>query len=311
MTENYYSLFGITPDADIKLIKAAYKVLCAKYHPDKYKGQDATEMMQKINNAYGTLSDSSKRKKYDEIWGKSNNYNSTNEGNKDSYTDVEREIEENWRMATDIYPELLVQYKILEVISHNLAVGFKISILDERNFSEIEQKATLMKESFIETYFGCNKKIQQLALEYIYDNNKEVAREINKQAVFFGNSIDYERVAEKIIQKYGRSSTSQEVERRREQVQEEEHQRNDDKIEFKNILFDAFKLILSPITLLFTFISIILTPIYSFIMNDKGGEIGILDGMIKMLVWFATISLVVAVPFYILLTLWFDLPHLF
>lgn len=62
---NFYEILHVSPDAPTEVIKGAYKVLAQKYHPDRYKGDDANEMMVKIREAYETLIDPQKRKKYD------------------------------------------------------------------------------------------------------------------------------------------------------------------------------------------------------------------------------------------------------
>lgn len=61
---NYYELLQITPNASEEVIKAAYKALVKKYHPDN-GAIDGKEKLQLINEAYKTLSDSSRRKEYD------------------------------------------------------------------------------------------------------------------------------------------------------------------------------------------------------------------------------------------------------
>ena len=68
MPKNYYEVLGVLPTADDVVIKAAYKVLAQRYHPDKYKGnaEEASLRMAEINVAYATLSDPFKRKQYDD-----------------------------------------------------------------------------------------------------------------------------------------------------------------------------------------------------------------------------------------------------
>ena len=64
--QNYYELLEITEDASPEVIKAAYKALVKKYHPDSVK--DNTKMNKKIediNVAYEVLSDEKKRNQYD------------------------------------------------------------------------------------------------------------------------------------------------------------------------------------------------------------------------------------------------------
>lgn len=62
-SQDYYSLLGITSDANDNDIKKAYRKLAIKMHPDK--GGDA-DLFKQITQAYSILSDSNKRSIYDE-----------------------------------------------------------------------------------------------------------------------------------------------------------------------------------------------------------------------------------------------------
>ena len=64
--DNYYKLLGINSDAETVVITAAYKALAKKYHPDVYPDKaKGEEKLKLLNNAYETLSDPDKRKRYD------------------------------------------------------------------------------------------------------------------------------------------------------------------------------------------------------------------------------------------------------
>lgn len=66
MLANYYTILGLNTNATASEIKAAYRRLALKYHPDKNPGSDAAaEMMKKINAAYHILGDTSKKTSYD------------------------------------------------------------------------------------------------------------------------------------------------------------------------------------------------------------------------------------------------------
>ena len=56
---NPYEVLGLKPGASEAEIKAAYKELVKKYHPDKYQNNPladlAQEKLQEINEAYDTL----------------------------------------------------------------------------------------------------------------------------------------------------------------------------------------------------------------------------------------------------------------
>ncbi len=62
---DYYGVLGIDSRASASTIKAAFKKLALKYHPDVYKGEDAEERMRIILLAYQTLSDPASRRTYD------------------------------------------------------------------------------------------------------------------------------------------------------------------------------------------------------------------------------------------------------
>jgi DnaJ-class molecular chaperone len=59
---DHYQTLGVSPQADQKEIKKAFRKLAMKHHPDK--GGDENEF-KKIQSAYDTLSDPQKRQQYD------------------------------------------------------------------------------------------------------------------------------------------------------------------------------------------------------------------------------------------------------
>lgn len=67
-TQDYYAVLEIPPDADDKTIKKAYRKLARQYHPDiNSDNQQAEERFKAVNEAYQTLSDPEKRRRYDEM----------------------------------------------------------------------------------------------------------------------------------------------------------------------------------------------------------------------------------------------------
>ena len=64
--KNYYIILEVKNNATADEIKAAYRILAKKYHPDKNIGNKAAEeYFKEIQQAYGVLSNPEKRKKYD------------------------------------------------------------------------------------------------------------------------------------------------------------------------------------------------------------------------------------------------------
>ncbi len=65
MTKDFYEILGVTKDASEAEIKKAYRKMAHKYHPDKEGGNE--EKFKEVNEAYQTLSDSTKRSQYDQF----------------------------------------------------------------------------------------------------------------------------------------------------------------------------------------------------------------------------------------------------
>lgn len=64
---DYYAVLGVKRDATPAEIKAAYRKLAHKYHPDVSKEKDAEQRFKEVAEAYQTLSDKEKRAAYDQL----------------------------------------------------------------------------------------------------------------------------------------------------------------------------------------------------------------------------------------------------
>jgi curved DNA-binding protein len=68
MAKDYYAVLGVKKDASADDIKKAYRKLALKYHPDKNPGDTkAEEKFKEITESYAVLSDTEKRRQYDQF----------------------------------------------------------------------------------------------------------------------------------------------------------------------------------------------------------------------------------------------------
>src|SRR6187549_3426319 len=65
--KDYYEALGVEQGAGEAEIKAAYRRLARKYHPDVSKEKGAEERFKSVNEAYEVLRDKDKRAQYDQL----------------------------------------------------------------------------------------------------------------------------------------------------------------------------------------------------------------------------------------------------
>ena len=128
MTKDYYRILGVLDDAEDIVIRAAYKVLAQKYHPDKWKGDkaEATRRMSDINEAYVVLSDTAKRKQYDSTRDKAEYQEDSEE---DEWNNYDSSLVEAWDIGIEFFPELNAEYEKLKRMNLQLANTFKLKLI--------------------------------------------------------------------------------------------------------------------------------------------------------------------------------------
>ncbi len=64
--QDFYALLGVSPQAEPDVIRAAYRVLARRYHPDRLGAALRDSRMAEINQAYEVLSCPERRRVYDQ-----------------------------------------------------------------------------------------------------------------------------------------------------------------------------------------------------------------------------------------------------
>ncbi len=67
VTQTYYDVLGVHPDADLVDIKRAYRRLARQYHPDVNPDEDAVEVFHRLTSIYQVLLDPVERDRYNRM----------------------------------------------------------------------------------------------------------------------------------------------------------------------------------------------------------------------------------------------------
>jgi hypothetical protein len=186
--KDYYSILHVLPSAEIDVIKAAYKALARKYHPDTFDGDKAYagKRMQEINDAFGVIGNSDKRKQYDAERRAANSQNDYSENGED----VDASTEEDWIIACKYCPDAMRTFDYLHRLSRALAFSFKSYLLDTKKFDICNNIGGEMEDNFLKTYFGKKKEIQSFAKALILVGEQKAALQVNRAVKIMGDSLN-------------------------------------------------------------------------------------------------------------------------
>ena len=199
--KDYYKILGILNDAEEIIIRAAYRALAQKYHPDKWSGdaKDANRRMSEINEAYEVLSEKEKREKYDSEYFSNHQRNETQEDENSEDSNFISEEDEAWDLGLSFYPNIKSEYEELTKISRFLGNSFKAKLIDGKLYDQSKQIKNNLEKSYLEKYYGDNKKIQEFAKNLLLNDYKKEAIQVNKIVRLIGSSITYDQIYKKIL----------------------------------------------------------------------------------------------------------------
>jgi hypothetical protein len=201
--KDYYRVLGVLRNAEEIVIKAAYKALAQKYHPDRVPDLEkvsATQKMMEINEAKDVLLDPVKRSEYNKKYDDQNvdrqSYGSEfKEQEQFSETSLR---DDEWNTAVNYFPDLKKIIKELGLISTNLTNLYKNYMLESRQFDERHKIKAIIENDYLTRFYGDDEKTRTYVKSLLLNNFKHAAIEINKHVLVMGNSIKYKQIYPKI-----------------------------------------------------------------------------------------------------------------
>lgn len=205
LVQDYYATLGLLPSAELAVIKGAYKAMMSIYHPDKYEGDKdfAHKKTLAIQEAYEILRDPFKRASYDESLSERQYYTEDSQEAKASDDEVLRANSAHWEYALKYHPELSYLEHELSILSPNLAMQFRLNILDSKNFSKSIYLRDQLKQEYLERFFGKDILIKDFACELLINNHRDAAKELNKAVNFLGNDVNPKKLIASIKKEFG------------------------------------------------------------------------------------------------------------
>ncbi len=205
-SKNYYAVLGVLPSAEIVVIRAAYRALALRYHPDTWAGekQFAERKMREINEAYAVLSNEAGRNQYNANRQKHGfeEYEYENGQTDEAFRSSSDSNSSDWATAVEYFPDLSKLHQKLNATSARLAFAFQTTMLEKKQFGQRREIAAELEESFLQTYFGTNAQILDYARELISIGAKPAAKELNRAVTVLGNAVDPDMVISRIRHKF-------------------------------------------------------------------------------------------------------------
>lgn len=218
--KDYYLMLGVLPDAEEVVIKAAYKALVQRYHPDRFIGsvEEAQQRTRELNEAYESLSNPAKRAEYNQQRQAHKNESASDYDENQVSDDLStaNELEEDWQLAIQYYPDLIPLEQRLKRIFMPLGVGFRQLLLTTKHFDNRAKVASQLENQYLETYFGSHPEIIAFAANLILDGKREGAKELNKAVVVLGSHVEAKRIIDKITDKHYAKEITEEIKKREE-----------------------------------------------------------------------------------------------
>ncbi len=207
-SKDYYAILGIMPSADEAIIKAVYRALAKKWHPDTFVGDKrrAEEKLKEINEAYSVLSNPAYRADFDARRNASSGQQQQREYEEPDAEDrapFEAEVAADWKFVLEYYPEVEKMRIELALFSNSLALSFQVNLLELKAFGLAERIKQDLISQFLRTYFGKNAAIQTFAERLIRAKAKDGARELNRLIRVSGSPTDADakRIIERLSEK--------------------------------------------------------------------------------------------------------------
>lgn len=133
LNEDCYRLLGISPDANEKIIRKAYRDRSKELHPDVNASPDAAQQFAKLSAAQSTLLDPISRLKHDDHFGYNKTARNQDANAKQKFSDFQKEKAEHlvkeWSTDYDKAMEMREQQRQQHIAKHKLKMRLVVILM--------------------------------------------------------------------------------------------------------------------------------------------------------------------------------------
>ena len=189
---DYYALLGVLPSIDHRALRAVYRALLKKHHPDVQAGdkENAERITRRIIEAYEVLGNPDSRAAYDRLReGRGASSDDLDDGVPfdDAQETQDERIDAAWQYVMTYYPEAEQHREDLAALSPALAFAFQVTLVETKGAADADELADGLRHQFLERHFGSNPDVQAFAVEALRRKRRDVAHEINQAVRFLGS----------------------------------------------------------------------------------------------------------------------------
>jgi curved DNA-binding protein CbpA len=203
--KDYYAVLGVLPAAEDVVIRAAYRALAQRYHPDRCGGPqpNAHIRMSELNEACAVLSDAEQRTAYDRRRRAATHAGAAPLGSAEEGDPPGGDpLEQDWRVALKHFPDLAMHEDRLSQFSRRLSKAFRAFVLDTGQFEQRELLAGLMEGCFLAAYFGEDERVLGFARRLILAKQRKAALALNEAVRVLRGGADSARIVARIARDF-------------------------------------------------------------------------------------------------------------
>jgi hypothetical protein len=119
------------------------------------------------------------------------NYEFENDTTQDAVQDAGQAQRSDWDVAATYYADLNELHASLRRTSTKLALAFRATLLETKQFSKGKELAQQLEDDFLRTYFGRTPKILGFARTLIAGGHKAAAKELNRAIAVLGAGDEF------------------------------------------------------------------------------------------------------------------------